>query len=403
MNKITATILITLAGILYATYPYPIPYYDEEFLLYPFLNYDQHIEWKRAREGRLYNGSFIQTSHGSQTTWLLMHSEEAVVNQDLGSDFTFRLRYRDLRSRHISYSPSSFTLGLGYKAGDYFTLYAETDLSDLKQEADIKPGILFSFQTVYAYFGVVFEDFLFDLKNTGDGWNNRLPLIFTTDARFYFGRLYLFFSGNYGTGIDRTWDQGPYTDILRHSRKSVSAHGRAEYELTGSIKIYSELFYDRFSESKQFKDSTLQVSSYSFKARLLNLKTGKLFAPGEKHRIDAGISYALALHEMDVIKGTRKDYTINYPALLPYIIYYYDINRQFTAELGYLTSMTLKDYDSNYYSSREKDPQPYWDKHLVKLGFEYRFSPAASLYISAGQLVNTNVFGGGNVRLNVLF
>ncbi len=403
MNKFIATILITFAGTLCATYPYTVPYYDEEFFIYPFYNYAQRPAWERAREGRLYNGSFVQTSHGSQTTWLLMHSEEVVVNQNLGSDFAFRLRYRDLRSRHISYSVSDFSLGLGYRIGDYFTLYAETDLSDLKQDADVKPGILFSFQTVYAYFGIVFEDFLFDMKNKGDGQNKKLPITLATDCRFYFGRLYLFFSGNYGTGIEREWNEGPYTDILRHTKKISNAYGRAEYDLTDRLKIYSKLFYDSFSESKQFKDSTLRISSYSFKARLLNTKAGAIFAAGENHRTDAGISYSLTLHEMNVIEGVRKSYTIEYPALLPYIIYYYDINRQFTAEIGYAASLTLKDYDSNFYSSREKDPQPYWDKHLVKLGFEYSFAPNASIYISAGHLVNTNVFGGGNVRLNVLF
>ena len=98
---------------------------------------------------------------------------------------------------------------------------------------------------------------------------------------------------------------------------------------------------------------------------------------------------------MNTSGGT--DYTVRYPALLPYIIHSFDIHNKFTTEISYMGCFTTKDYENNFYKT------PYMDKELIKLGFEYRFSPNASLYISAGQLINTGVFGGGNARFNLVF
>ncbi|MDD3044279.1 MAG: hypothetical protein PHF33_02305, partial [Candidatus Delongbacteria bacterium] len=204
MKKIMLIISLSVINIIHA-YPFTVPYFDEEFFLYPFLNYDQSSEWKRSREGNLYSGGFVQTSHGSQTTWLLMSREEAVINQNAGEKFVFRFRYNNMESRHLSYSEDISSAGLGYRLSDRFTLMLETDLESKKEIIDLKPGILFNFQTVYAYFGISFDDFLFDIKNLGDGVNNSLPLTISTDIRFLFNRLYFFISGNYGTGIDRTW------------------------------------------------------------------------------------------------------------------------------------------------------------------------------------------------------
>ncbi|MFO7810307.1 MAG: hypothetical protein R6V47_02920, partial [Candidatus Delongbacteria bacterium] len=109
MKKIILILLTSFFTGLFAAYPYVVPFYDEEVFLYPLLNYDQNIEWKRAREGRLYNGNFVQTSHGSLTTWLLLQDEEAVINQKIGDDFIFRFRYKTYDNRHISYNEKTTT------------------------------------------------------------------------------------------------------------------------------------------------------------------------------------------------------------------------------------------------------------------------------------------------------
>ena len=204
MKKLTLIIFFASFCLSHA-YPYVVPYYDEEVFLYPFLNYDQSIEWKRAREGRLFDDNFVQTSHGSLTTWLLFQSEEAVINQKIGDDFIFRFRYRSFDNRHLSYNEKITAVGLGYRLNKNFTLLADTDLSDLKEEIDIKPGILYTFQTVYAYFGISFDDSIFDMKNMGNGKNSNLPLTLSTDIRFSFSRLYFYINGSYGTGFERIW------------------------------------------------------------------------------------------------------------------------------------------------------------------------------------------------------
>lgn len=402
MKKIALIIFFASLTLSY-TYPYVVPYYDEEVFLYPFLNYDQSIEWKKAREGRLYSGNFVQTSHGSLTTWLLLQNEEAVINQNIGDNYIFRFRYRTYDNRHLSYNEKSTAVGLGYRINENFTLIADSDLSDLKEEIDIKPGLLFTFQTVYAYFGISFDDFIFDLKNMGDGKNSNLPLTLSTDIRFSFSRLYFFISGNFGTGFDRKWKTGHYTNKLYHKRQQRNFYGRIEYDISGRFKPYTEFYYDDFFEAKDLIDSTLDISGYSFEAAVSNVRLGALWALSEKSRIDAGAAYAVLDHKMNVIEGSRKDYTINYPAFLPYIIYKYDIHTKFTGEISYMGSYTVNEDEDNYFLNRTVDPQPYWDKELIKLGFEYRFLPNASLYISAGQLINTNVFGGGNARFNLVF
>lgn len=420
MKNATLTIFLVLAAEIFS-YPFTVPFYDEEFFLYPLLNYDQSIEWKKTRESKLYEGGLVQTSHGSLTTWLMMSNEEAVINRDIGSGFTFRFRYRKYVNRHLSYEEHSASAGLGYKLNDNFTLMTETDLSSEKSEIDIKPGIFFNFQTVYAYAGVNFNDFLFDIKNIGDGINNKTPVTLTTDIRFSFSRLYFFVSGNFGTGIDRSWTANAYTDVLAHKNHIRNLYARIEYDLTDYLKVYSENYWDDFYDEKRLKDvavwdSTLgrwvdhepEISEYKFSAKLSSHRLGGIFSLNEKHILDTGLSYSVTEHKFDLIDGLAlsnghaDSYTIKYPALLPYAIYKYRVHSKFTAEASYMGCYTLDGGEDNYFNLI-KWGEEYWDKELLKLGLEYRFSPNASMYISAGQLINTGVFGGGNARFNLFF
>jgi len=420
MKKILFIISLSVINTIYA-YPFTAPYFDEEFFLYPFLNYDQTTEWKRTREGNLYSGGFVQTSHGSQTTWLLMSREEAVINQNAGEKFVFRFRYNNMESRHLSYTENISSAGLGYRLSDRFTLMLETYLESQKSEIDLKPGILFNFQTVYAYFGISFDDFLFDMKNLGDGVNNSLPLTLSTDIRFLFNKLYFFISGNYGTGIDRTWpDDWSKTELTEQRTKIREFYLRAEFDITDNIRLYQENFYSGFEDARRLTGTAVwdtlsssweiyqqEISEYDFYAKIFNIRLGGIWAIDEKNSIEPGISYARTEHEFDLVDGQAlvnghaKSYTIDYPALLPYFIYKYRIHTKFTAELSYMGCYTLNEDKNNFYYV--KSDENYWDKELVKIGFEYRFSPSCSLYISAGQLVNTNVFGGGNARFNLIF
>lgn len=408
MKKLVFLIFFSSVCLIYS-YPYVVPYFDEEVFLYPLLNYDHSTEWKRVREGSFYDGNFVQTSHGSLTTWLLLQNEEAVINQKIGDDFIFRFRYRSYDNRHLSYNEKATTVGLGYWLNENFTILTDTDLSDLKEDIDIKPGILYKFQTVYAYFGISFDDFIFDLKNMGDGKNSNLPLTLSTDIRFSFSRLYFFISANFGTGFERKWAEGPYTDKLYHEKRQKNFYGRIEYSVTDRVRPYAEFCYDDFFEAKDLKDTTLDISEYKFAAKFSDTRIGTLWALSSKSRIDAGAAYAFLDHKFDLldgmalVNGHKKSYNIDYPALLPYIIYKYDIHSKFTGEIAYMASYTVNEDEDNYFYSNLKNPQPYWDKELLKIGFEYRFSPNASLYISAGQLINTNVFGGGNARFNLVF
>jgi len=419
MKKAAVILAIILIPAIYA-YPFTIPYFDEEFFIYPFLNYDQTSEWKRAREGNLYNGGFVQTSHGSQTTWLLMSREEAVINQNAGEKFVFRFRYKNMESRHLSYTENLSSVGLGYRLSDRFTFMLETDLESEKEKIDLKPGMLFNFQTIYAYFGMSFDDFLFDIKNLGDGVNNSIPLTLSTDIRFLFNKLYFFISGNYGTGIDRTWQDLAYTDKLMHKNHIRNLYARIEYDITDNFRLYQENYFDEFYDAKRLKDTDvwdstthswesyeLDISEYEFKAKIFNIRLGGIWAVNEKNSIEPGVSYARTEHEFELadgqalVNGHARSYTIDYPALLPYVIYKYRIQTKFTAELSYMGCYTTRDDENNLYYIRLGEN--YWDKDLVKIGLEYKFSPNCSLYISAGQLVNTNVFGGGNARFNLFF
>jgi hypothetical protein len=333
-------LLTCLTAEIFAFYPFVVPYFDEEFFLYPFLNYDQNIEWKRSREGKLYDGGFVQTSHGSLTTWMLLRSEEAVINTDIGDEFTFRFRYRTHYNRHLSYDEQTASAGLGYRINPNFSLTAETELSSEKSEIDLKPGILFTFQTVYAHLGVSFDDFMFDKKNVGDGLNRTVPVTFTSDIKFDFSRLYFFISGKYGTGSDRKWNAGPYAEVLEHKNHIRNLYARIEYDFSGRLKLFSENYFDGFYDEKTMKDSTLDISSYKFTADLLHHRLGAVYSITEKSIIDAGLSYAKTEHSMEVREGTRRSYKINYPALLPYMIYNYRIHSKFTVQAGYLGCYT---------------------------------------------------------------
>jgi hypothetical protein len=370
-------LFLLLASAAYS-YPFVVPYFDEEFFLYPFLNYDQNIEWKRSREGKLYDGGFVQTSHGSLTTWMLLRSEEAVINTDIGEEFTFRFRYRTHYNRHLSYDEQTASAGLGYRINPNFSLTAETELSSEKSEIDLKPGILFTFQTVYAHIGLSFDEFMFDKKNVGDGLNRTVPVTFTSDIKFDFSRLYFFISGKYGTGSDRKWNAGPYAEVLEHKNHIRNLYARIEYDLTDNIRLYQESYFDDFYDAKRLKpiatwdsippDTTLNtparwgwvnheqdISEYDFKAKIFNIRFGVIWALNEKNSLEPGISYARTKHEFELVDGQAldnghaKSYTIDYRAVLPYIIYKYRIHTKFTAEASYMGCYTVNEGENNLY------------------------------------------------------
>ncbi|HQO09897.1 MAG TPA: hypothetical protein PLP37_07305 [Clostridiales bacterium] len=419
--KRTALLILFYIISSFAAYPFTVPYFDEEFFLYPFLNYDQQSEWKTAREGNLYSGSFVQTSHGSLTTWLLMSKEEAVINKDIGRGFSFRFRYHKDTGRLLSYEKKSAEAGFGYNVNNYVKITADAGLSEQKSEADFRPGVLFTFGNSYAYAGLEFEDIIFDEKNMGGGKNNNLPLNLRTDIRLTLNRLYFFMTGSYGTGIDRTWpDNWTATDRTMQKTAVKELYTRTEFDISGSLKIYQENFFSGFEDARKltgtavwdtlsgtWKISEQEISEYDFKASTFNIRLGGVWAFDEKNSVESGVSYARAKHEFDLIggqaleNGHAKSYTIDYPALLPYIIYRYRILQNLTAETAYMGSYTIEENKDNFYYVGPGED--YWDKDLIKLGLEYRFSPNASLYISAGQLINTGVFGGGNARVNIFF
>ncbi|MBU4485577.1 MAG: hypothetical protein KKD38_01485 [Candidatus Delongbacteria bacterium] len=383
-------------------YPFPIPYYNEEFFLYPFLNYDQSIEWKRAREGKLYNGSLIQLSYGSLNTYELMNNEEVVINKDISGEFSFRFRYRNQEILHLSYIESSVTTGFGYKLNDNFEIICETELTYQKAAIDIKPGLLFSFQSVYVYFGANFNDVLFDMKDPGEGKNNTMPLTLSSDIKFSLNRFYFFISGNYLNGINRKWKPnsrtGSYTDLLSHKNHIRNLYARLEYDLTDYLKIYSENYWDDFYDEKEYldEDSTLDISEYKFSATLRGNKLGAIWSLDASNVLDLGIGIANTNHDFKTVSGKSKSYTIDYTALLPWLLYNYKIGDKFAIQGGYIASYTT----GREYSSFNKS---FPDNELIKLGLEYRFSPNSSLYISAGQLINAGTFGGGNARFNLFF
>ncbi|HAQ62175.1 TPA: hypothetical protein DCR49_09325 [Candidatus Delongbacteria bacterium] len=387
--KKTAVIILILSAAEIFSYPFTVPYFNEEFFLYPYLNYDQSLEWKKTKEGHLYEGGLVQTSHGSLTTWLLLSSEEAVINSCIGDDFTFRFRYRKYVNRHLSYDEHSTSAGLGYSLNENFTLMTEAELSSEKSEIDIKPGILFKFQTVYAYAGVNFNDFLFDIKNTGDGVSNSTPLTLSTDIRFSFSRLYFFISGNYGTGIDRTWPTGTYyKNVIRNM------YFRAEYDINDRIKIYSENYIDFFYDEGGTEDS-IQTADYEFSANLRTHRLGSVVGFGDKNIIDSGMAFAEIEH------SSERRYKINYSVLMPYLTFKRKFTDKITAETSFMGSYNIGKENIDHNS--DAGGRIFLDKELFKLGLEYRFSPNSSLYISAGQLINTGVFGGGNARFNLFF
>jgi hypothetical protein len=424
--KITAVSILIYITAAFAVYPFTVPYYDEEFFLYPFLNYDQQSEWKTTREGKLYSGNFVQTSHGSLTTWLLMSKEEAVINKDIGRGFSFRFRYHKDTGRLLSYEKKSAEAGFGYNVNNYVKITADAGLSEQKSEADFRPGVLFTFGNSYAYAGLEFEDIIFDEKNMGGGKNNNLPLNLRTDIRLTLNRLYFFMTGSYGTGIDRTWpDNWTATDRTMQKTAVKELYTRTEFDISGRLKIYQENFFSGFEDARKLTGTAVwdtlsgiwkiyeqEISEYDFSATTYNIRLGGIWAFDEMNSVESGLSYAQTKHEFDLIDGQAlenrhaRSYTIDYPALLPYFIYRHKLLQNLTAETAYMGSYTFNEADDNYYltpRNPEVKPQPYWDKDLIKLGLEYRFSPNASLYISAGQLINTGVFGGGNARVNIFF
>ena len=86
---------------------------------------------------------------------------------------------------------------------------------------------------------------------------------------------------------------------------------------------------------------------------------------------------------------------------MPYLTFKRKFTDKITAETSFMGSYNIGKENIDHNS--DAGGRIFLDKELFKLGLEYRFSPNASLYISAGQLINTGVFGGGNARFNLFF
>jgi len=328
-------------------YPFIIPYYSEEFFLQPMINYDQSLEWKKNREAKLYSGGMVQMSYGSLTTHELMNNEEVLVNSEIGKDFLFRFRYRNHENHYLSYNENSLTTGFGYKFNESFAILTETDLTYQKAEIDLKPGLLYKNNFIQTYLGLVFEDFLFDMKNTDSGTNSTTPLKICTDLKFDYNSLYFFISANYATGINRHYSKPNPSGLIKHKNYIRNIYARFEYDFNEYLRAFSENYWDDFYDAKNMNDPKLIIKEYDFKAKVRENKLGFIYMVDNQNCFNIDLTLANATHSFNIIDGLALNsdkvisYPIKYSVVMPHFSYNYRFFDSFKIELAYMGSYVV--------------------------------------------------------------
>jgi hypothetical protein len=287
-------------------------------------------------------------------------------------------------------------MGLEKEVIDNSSVYLIVNPAYDKEYTDLNLGILYADSTYenYIRLGLLWEDFVYDDKNSFDAITDKVPFALQWYGRYQWDQFAIYSQGRLSQGFERRFtDQELSPDLtshdLQHSNVTVKL-----YYFPSDVSILNLSFYQyQFNETKTFYADGF---NYIYNTRIT----------------DIGLDYLLTLNEVNRLR-LQLHYVVNRSKSIGYREHTFEREDLFSAlsyerffgrhiiELQYMFALPSWDYQSFHDQEPSYNYSGIMDK--VKIGWTYQFPQSSQIHISVSHEVNVGNFGGANLQYILLF
>jgi hypothetical protein len=265
-----------------------------------------------------------------------------------------------------------------------------------KEYTDLNMGLFYADSSYenYIRLGLLWEDFVYDDKNSFDGLTDKVPFAFQWYGRYTWDQFAVYSQGRLSQGFEHRFsnpEKSPdlISHDLQHSNYSVKF-----YYFPSDVSILNFSIYQyRFNETKMFYADSF---NYNYNTRIS----------------DIGLNYLLTFKDVNRLR-LQLHYVVNRSKSIGYREHIFDRDDFLSAisyerffgrhiiELQYMFALPRWDYQSFHDQEPSYDYSGIMDK--VKIGWTYQFPQSSQIHISVSHEVQVGNFGGANLQYILLF
>jgi len=375
---------------------YEFGYQDRLLFIHPFVNYDYNAFWHYDWERNFFKGNGFLFSVGSVTTHELLVDGVLVINESLGAGWRFRGEGRWSETLHLKNVDKSVFMGLEWEVLHSSSIYLIVNPAYEKEFTDLNLGIFYADSSYenYIRLGLLWEDFVYDDKNSFDAVTDKVPFALQWYGRYQWDQFAIYSQGRLSQGFERRY---PYEELspdltyhdLQHSNSTVKL-----YYFPSDVSILNlSLYHYQFNETKTFYADSF---NYNY-----NTQT-----------TDFGVDYLLTFKNVNRLR-LQCHYVNKKAKSIGFREHYFDREDFLSAlsferffgrhiiEIQYMLALPNWDYVSHHEQESSYDYSGIMDK--VKIGWTYQFLYGSQIHISVSHEVQVGNFGGANLQYILLF
>jgi len=371
------------------------PYRDDLLYVHPLINYDYNPLWQNEWEQSRIRNNGLRINVGSVTTYDLSGEGKLFINQDLSNGWGFLSYGNWIAARHLNNEEKYLFLGLQRHIYKPISIFLTFHPAYDKEFIDAHLGITLSNKKndQYVRIGLLFEDFLYDEKNSLDGISEQYPYGLQWILRFGNKKWWIFSEGRLSTGFERIFPDKELSPSLDYHQQQINRVTTKLYH-SFSQKWLMELRFShyQFEEIKRFISNN---DDYAYKNEISDFSFQFLYSMNKSHRFRA-LTHFL---NQDANSTGYSEHSYERNDIMPALFYEFLISRH-VVELGIMGSR----YDWQYKGTVENPD--YSEKKFVeklKLGWSYKFNEKAKFQFSVSHVFSVFGFGGGNFQYMMFF
>jgi hypothetical protein len=371
------------------------PYRDDLLYVHPLINYDYHPLWQNEWERNLLSNNGLRINVGSVTTYDLLGEGKLFINEDLSNGWGF-LGYGNWNAtRHLNGEEKYLFLGLQRHIYKPISIFLTFHPAYDKEFIDAHLGITLSNkkQDQFIRIGLLFEDFLYDEKNSLDGISEQYPYGLQWVLGFGNKKWWIYSDGRLSNGFERFYPDKELSSFLDYHQQQINRFTAKLYHSFSQKWLMEIKFsYYQFEEIKLFSEKNYD---YTYDNKISDVSFQMLFSLNKNHRFRA-LTHFL---QQRASSSGFSEHSYKRSDIMPALFYEFLISRHII-ELGVMGSR----YDWQYQGNVE-NPDYSENKFVekVKLGWSYKFNEKAQFQFSVSHVFSVFGFGGGNFQYMMFF
>jgi len=375
---------------------YELGYQDRLLFIHPFVNYDYNPLWYNDWEKNFFKKNGFLFSVGSVTTHELLVDGSLVINESLGAGWRFRGEGRWSEALHLNNVEKSVFMGLEWDLLTHSSVYVIVNPAYDKEYTDLNMGLFYADSSYenYIRLGLLWEDFVYDDKNSIGGLTDKAPFALQWYARYQWEHFAICSQGRLSQGFERRFPNKELSpDLtshdLQHSNVTIKL-----YYFPSDISILNLSYYQyRFDETKTFKADSF---NYHYDTRINDIALDYMMTINYINRFRFQGHY---INKKAKSVGYREHYFDREDLLMA--LSYERFFGNHIIELQYMFALPRWDYASYHDQEQSYDYSGIMDK--VKIGWTYQFPQRSQIHISVSHEVQVGNFGGANLQYILFF